>query len=196
MRQFVADGTSTTLCDCSNSGALDLFAKQVATALAVRSEDRTTELMHQRLAGHDDPATWAKFAIDSWTDGDRDEKFVFENAESISNSVDCVEFLSRLLSRTPSSRQVIICSRVALPFAWNRFFAPHQVLVLRGEDLRFDSAELAAALGDDSTTSETLDRVIKITRGWPIAVLLLARLARERSLPSLTDGLHAVAFEG
>src|SRR5581483_5189445 len=94
----------------------------------------------------------------------------------------------------PDARTVILCSREPLRLRLTRFASPHRIMALRGPDLAFDAAEIAALFGAGAT-DETLRRVADETAGWPIAVLLLARLAREDRLGTLPHAPPGAAID-
>jgi ATP/maltotriose-dependent transcriptional regulator MalT len=194
LRQYAAEFDASAICNCLDVSNQVEFAQEVAKALADGDPPRTAALAQQHLAGSGN-AGWEAFAMDSWSKANAHDLFVFENVECILDSIDNVAFLSRLLARTPGERSLAIGSRRALPFSWHRFFAPHQVLALHGDELRFEAPEIAQAFTGLDISSDSLARVAEITRGWPIAVFLLARLAREGSLVAHFERLGGIDFE-
>ncbi|HTW86266.1 MAG TPA: BTAD domain-containing putative transcriptional regulator [Candidatus Sulfotelmatobacter sp.] len=195
IRQYAQTFTSYAVCDCRDlTGSVD-FAGRVAGALAGGDARRERALAEQRLADADDVATWAGLMLDAWSESPQQPLFVFENAEHLAESVERIDLLARLLARTPPQRQIAICSRRALPLTLSRFAAPHELVTLREEQLAFDAGEIAEAFRDAELPRGALDQIARITRGWPIAVLLFARLAREGSLSKaleVTSGLEFV----
>lgn len=194
VRQYAAPEKSSLLCDCIEVRSVASFAYGVATALAQDSPDRTADLAQQVLSSANDVSSWIAFVTDMWS-RDHAGLFIFENVERILDSVECVELLRRLLARAPASRRIAICSRRGLQFLWNRFFAPHEVLTLRSDELRFDAEEIARVFSGVNVRADSLERIAEITRGWPIAILLFLRLAREKSLPDLLETLDRIDFE-
>ncbi len=194
VRQYAARATSSLLCDCIEARSVVTFAHGVAAALTANRPERAADLAQQLLSSTNDVSGWIAFVTELWSH-DHADLFIFENVERILDSVECVELLARLLARTPPSRRIAICSRRGLPFPWSRFFAPHEMLTLRGDELRFDAAEIARVFSGVNVRADSLARIADITRGWPIAILLFLRLARERTLPDLLETLDRVDFE-
>jgi len=73
----------------------------------------------------------------------------------------------------------------------SRFAAPHEIVALRAADLAFDTDEMAALAGTEADAKT----ISAISYGWPVAVLLLARLAREPDFDALLTRLDDVVFE-
>jgi len=193
-RQFAARENTSLCCDCMELRSVVTFAHGVATALAQDCPDRAAELARHVLSNANDVSGGIAFVTELWS-RDNADLFIFENVECILDSVECVELLARLLARAPSSRRIVICSRRPLQFTWNRFFAPHEVLTLRSDELCFDAEEIARLFSGANIRADALARIADATRGWPIAVLLFLRLSRERSLPDLLETLDRINFE-
>lgn len=194
MRQYAGTLQSSAVCDCTNVRTTGDLAREVAASLALGDRALKAAVSQQRLAGADDEA-WCAFAVDLWSSADRHEFFVFENAEHIADRLEHMEFLMRLLARTLPRSRIAICSRRALPISFTRFVAPHELMSLRSDDLCFDEGEIAAAFEGVDVCAQSIARITEITRGWPMAVLLLARLAREHSLSILVERVGGIAFD-
>jgi len=187
IRTYAETLPSYALCDCADVGGSIDLAQRVAAALARGDEARERALAEQRIADAGDLSVWSGFVLEAWSRPSEHPLFVFENVEHVLGSVEQLDFLARLLAHMPMGRQVAICSRQTLPLSLSRFAAPHELITLREDALRFDAAEIAAAFAGIEVPPEHLAEVERITRGWPVAVLLFARLAR--------DDLLAVALE-
>ncbi len=195
VRSYAEMLPSYALCDCAEiSGGIDL-AQRVVAALARGDPARERALAEQRMADTANSATWNAFALDIWSKQNPHRLFIFENAEALADSVERVEFVGRLLARLPRNAQVAICARRPLPLSLSRYAAPHEIVTLRENTLKFNDSDIRAAF-PDGVTEATLATIARLTRGWPIAVLLLARLAREGSLGSALEHLTEVDFGG
>ncbi len=194
VRQYAGQVGPAAVCDCMGVRTASDVAQRLAAALADGDAARTAALAHKRLLPSDGAADWIAFALDSWSASSANELCILENAEQLSDSLEIIESLSRLLARTPQLRRLALCSREPLQLALSRFFAPHEIVTLRSEDLRFSEGEIAQAFSGIELSRASIDTVAQITRGWPIAVFLMARLAREQALPLLFDQVGGVAF--
>jgi DNA-binding SARP family transcriptional activator/tetratricopeptide (TPR) repeat protein len=195
MRAFAATFPSSSICDCGSVESAAALARELLIAVAHGDQERTAALAQQQIAASADERAWFEFAEQSWSSDGGPELLVFENVEHILDSVENVAFLARILARMPRSRRAGICSRRPLPISLSRFAPPHEVVTLRAQDLRFDEHEIRAVFPNGALEPETLVQIAELTRGWPIAVLLFARLARERKVSALFDDLNAVAFD-
>jgi DNA-binding SARP family transcriptional activator len=182
IRQYAETFASVALCDCRDVRSGVDFAARVAGVLVGGDPSRERALAEQRMADTGDAAVWAGLMLDAWAESTAHELFVFENAEDLADSVERIDLLARLLARTPARRQVAICSRRALPLSLSRFALPHELVTLREEQLAFDVHEIADAFREVALPAGALEQIARITRGWPVAVLLFLRLAREGSL--------------
>lgn len=119
---------------------------------------------------------------------------VFENTEHAIRG-EARDLLARLLAERPSDRRIVMCSREPLRLHLSRFAAPHQILTLRAADLAFSDAEVRRAFGTRALSPEQLERVARVSRGWPIAVLLFVRFADEGRVDALLEELDAIAYD-
>ncbi len=106
-----------------------------------------------------------------------------------------VDLLRTLLRQAPEGRTLVLASRAPLPVALSRYAAPHEIVTIGAADLALSPEErrgIIAAAGADRGTTE---RAAALSRGWPIAVYLFARLAREGRLAAALDQLEDRAFE-
>ncbi|TAM75663.1 hypothetical protein EPN44_07785 [bacterium] len=170
------------------------MAQRVAAALTRGDTAREQALAEQRIADAGDFAIWSGFVSKMWSQPSEHRLFAFENVEHILGSVERVDFLARLLAHLPAERQIAICSRQPLPLSLSRFVAPHELITLRENALQFDAVDIRAAFANLDVGPEALDEVAHISRGWPVAVLLLARLAREGALAPALKGSSGLAF--
>ncbi len=194
VRQFANRRRSAISCDCSGAHSVASFAQRIAASLAEGDSDRTQALSHQRLLVGAQSEKWAAFALESWALSSAHELCIFENAERLCDSVEMIAYFARLLARTPERRRLAICSRQPLPLPLRRFFVPDEILTLGTEDLRFNKREIARAFAGIEDSSAAIATIARTTRGWPIAVFLIARLARDLPLRGLFDRIGGVAF--
>lgn len=196
-RQFVKSHDGVAICDCARIEDDLGFARRIVSTLAEEEPDRSATLSQRQLLLGDDSATpeaRVEIAVAAWRDRARSAIFVFENAERLSDLPGVRDLFIRLLAERPEPRTVIVCSRVSLPIHLTRFAAPHQIVTLRADDLAFERRDLDE-LFKPVLDAPTLDRIFTASLGWPIAVFLLARFAREGRLDTLLQRLEDVAFE-
>ena len=121
---------------------------------------------------------------------------VIDSAERLVDVPDAFERLRRVLDEHGTKRRFVVASRVDVPLGAGRAVSPHDVLTLRAGELAFDAAEIREVFAGASVEEALLQRVVVLSLGWPIAVFLFARLAREGLLvdavadlshPSLDD---------
>jgi DNA-binding SARP family transcriptional activator len=183
-------------CDAMVSSVAEL-AKATIGALAQENLDRSMAVAEAgaSLATADDPG-WADLARRLWTRApEQPSSFVFDNLEAIVDRGDCVTFLGSLLASRPEGRRAILCSRLPIPKELARHAFPHRTEWVRADDLRLSSADIRSILGAQHASAEIVEKVVRVSGGWPIAVLLMARLAREGRLEHMIDDLHGTAFE-
>lgn len=194
VRQYASTLPSSVICDAAAAQDAASFAKEVCYALAQGDAVRKDALADQSIAAAGAPERWIEFALTSWSEWGGVALVVFENFERLSDMPGTVEFFTRLLPRGDPARAIAICSRRPLPFSLTRFFAPNDIVGIGSEDLRFDPDETARAFDGISLTGIDRRRILEITRGWPMAVLLFARLARERSIEAILTQVEPMAF--
>ncbi|HET9030553.1 MAG TPA: BTAD domain-containing putative transcriptional regulator [Candidatus Aquilonibacter sp.] len=178
----LASGRRTLRCDCRGlRDDLDL-AMRLFPMLSDRLEDgaRTSS---ERL----EDAVAAFATVDH-------ELVVFDAAEFIADRPEALEFFARLLARRPPGITIAVASRSSLGIRLTRLAAPHEVLVLRASDLAFDDDEIRSLFVPFVTDAPTLRRIRDVSRGWPVVLFLLLRLARERRLRPLLGRLEDAAF--
>jgi SARP family transcriptional regulator, regulator of embCAB operon len=116
---------------------------------------------------------------------------VIDSAECLVGSPDALARLPELLDEQRAGLRIVIASRVELSVGVGRGISPHEVLTLRATDLAFDAAEIREVFAASGVAEAVLQRVIQVSLGWPIAVFLFARLAREGQLDTaLADLSH------
>lgn len=183
VRQYAAEREGAAFCDCSAlRDDLDL-ARRVFPQLGALADGGAT--LADRLA----------LALDAWDAPGSGSIVVFERAEQLAASPAALAFLTRLLERRPRERTVVLCSREPLRIHLTRYAAPHEILTLRAGDLIFSREDVAAVLAPFITDANAIDRVARISGGWPVAVFLLRRFACEGRVDRLLDRLDDLAFD-
>ena len=162
--------------------SLGEFARRVVCALdSVDGEAR-------EYAGRED--AWLDRARNRWQDPFAGA-VVFENCERLAQIDGGEAFLRVLLADTPRPRAVVCCSRSPLDLGFARFALPHETYVLNESDLAFDCDEIRRVL---NCSDEDANVVWETTRGWPLCVRMIARIARERPLREVCSRLESASF--
>jgi DNA-binding SARP family transcriptional activator len=197
-RQIVKNAAVSVICDCTSvRDDLDL-ARRILPLLALESPERVPTLTQSELMLGDEAMTAAErvaLGLKAWQLPSVSSTFVFENAEHLLKASSAREFLTHLLGSCPDRRNVIICSREDLRLHLSRFAPPHRVVKVRAEDLAFSRDEMIEIFLPLQVDTPTVERIAKLSQGWPIAVFLLARFTQEDRLAELLDKLDNVAFE-
>ena len=198
MRQYGGTFPAFAVCDCAAvRSPLDL-AGAVIGALGRERPGRGPALAQTAAYLAETSASGAdriEAALAAWKEEAAEAAFVFENAESALGEPAARELFERLLTARPDGRTVVICSRETPRMHLSRFAAPHRIVSVRAADLAFTRDEIDAIFEPLDCDEATREEVAALSAGWPIAVLLLARLAAERRLAPLLDELDDVAFD-
>jgi DNA-binding SARP family transcriptional activator len=196
VRQYLREDARVGVCDCTGvRDDLDL-ARRFVPALADALPERATALTQCELMLGDGGTSVAErvgLAVEAWKEPVEPCTIVFENAEHLIGSPSARDLFTRLLAQRPHARRAFVCSREPLHVHLIRFASPHEVVVLRPADLAFDRDEVRAIFSGDLDDA-TLDRIVTVSQGWPIAILLVKRFAAEGRLEALLDRLGDVAF--
>jgi DNA-binding SARP family transcriptional activator len=188
-RQIAGDAA---VVDALGADAVEFHRRLFEGLMAGASSDDAAERKREAL-GATSVAAWRGLCIRVWEDPCDHGTLIFENTEDIVEHPEIVATLSELFARPHPTRRVIVCTRRALPVRIGRFAYPHEVLRLGIADLRFSAGELAS-LFDLSTDDPQLASIVEVTRGWPIAALLLRRLRRRQPMVSALHGQDGVAL--
>jgi DNA-binding SARP family transcriptional activator len=190
----VAQGRASAVCDCGFiEGRADFITRLLAT-LASSSPEARPSLERAQLAvgSESDERFGVEAALEAWTLPCADSVFTFENLERLLELGTCDDLLARCLVSRPESRVVIICSRLPLRLRLTRFAAPHEIVFLQAAELAFTAQETRSFF--PRAQRPMTPAIVHICRGWPIAVLLLARFAREGTLDAVMRRFEDVAF--
>ncbi len=197
VRQFVAERRGSVVCDCAGvRDELDL-ARRVIPALAAENPARVGDLTQRELMlgdGGTSIADRVALALDVWREPS-EGCIVFESAEALAASAPALELFARLLEARPPGRSVVICSRESLRVHLTRYVAPHEIITLRAADLAFDTNDIRAIFAPFVTEDATIERIARVSEGWPVAVFLLKRFASEGRIEQLLERLDDVAFD-
>ena len=194
VRQYLGDGAAT--CHCAGLRDEADLARRLLAALASADPAREGEMarIQMLLSETTIPAAERFGAVVAAWAAPGVGAMVFENAEGIVASGAAREFFATLLSAMPPDRRAIVCSRENLRLHLTRFAAPHEITVLRASDLAFCADDVATVFAAHDAAPATIDRIVDISQGWPIAVLLIERFAAEGRIGVL-DRLGDVAFD-
>ncbi|HKU67018.1 MAG TPA: hypothetical protein VJP85_04500 [Candidatus Baltobacteraceae bacterium] len=186
-RQYASEFANVVVCDFRGAQSLRDVAQRIALALAPNPETA-----FQAAAPVDaDPAIFFDFARQLWTQIPGVPLVIFENAEALRTIDGAESKFSGVLARTPADRRICVCSRTPLDLHFLEFALPHEVVIIDERDLAFGREDLARFLSSQSQDIETL---YDLTRGWPLCVRLVARLADARGVEALVRELRSVDF--
>jgi DNA-binding SARP family transcriptional activator len=192
-----ADYTHAAVCDCSAIEDAKSFVRAVLLALAQEKSSESKSLAdlqtHFSAAQSDMERTAILDA--AWIMEGAESLFIFENAESLAPSEVLTTLLTRLLNTAPASRRIVVCSRTPLPARASRYLPPHRLSTLTTRHFALSKTEAAMLLQREKVDEAYWDRIITIAGGWPIVLLLLARLYHEDRLDVALTNAKDVAFE-
>jgi len=183
------------VCDCRDIKGMIAAADGILNALAQENPERTIAYAHEKLGLGSNAEQWMLYTLAEWKREAPASIFLFENVERIAEDRDAEHLIGKLLSAPHPSRRLIICSRTPPPLRTSAFAPPNETTVLGPDELRFDNAEIRQIFRRLDVNEANLSRVEKLTRGWPISVLSLARLARRGRLEAAIDAARDVSFD-
>jgi hypothetical protein len=183
--------------DCTGVCDLVDFAGRVMSALADESHGGGDAVARTRLSLHSveaAPAAWHRALLEAWKARQERALLILENADALAAHPGILALLSDMLAARPVERVLLVISREPLPLDVAQYLAPHQVLTLTREELQLDDAEAAGIFEGTDLRPSTIDRIAKLAGGWPIALVLLARIAHyEANIEPLLDRLDGAA---
>ncbi len=196
VRQYLAERGGGVLCDCAGArDDLDL-ARRVIPALAAESPPRAADLTQRELMLGDGGTSVAErvaLALEAWREP-VEGCVVFESAEALGATPSGLEFFERLLEARPAGRSVVICSREPLRLHLTRHVVPHEIVTLRAADLAFDENDIRTIFAPFISDDAVIERIARVSEGWPVAIFLLKRFASEGRIEPLLERLDDVAF--
>jgi DNA-binding SARP family transcriptional activator len=185
-RQFGATFPASAICDCGAASTDMGFARIILDALAQTSPKDGAGLAQAHMALQGEAGQCLEIVVKAWRrGGTQPEALVFDNVERLGESP--AQLLWQLIALTPEHRTVVLCSRTRLGVRLSRFAAPHDITLVSAEELAFDRVELGEVFAGTVMDAGELDRVAAMSRGWPIAVFLLLRFAREGRLRDVLE---------
>jgi len=196
-RQATADEMHVGIADCAGAGQAADLARDVLAGLADAFPERREEFARPAsILGDASVALDEQLAtlLSIWRQPRSASTIVFENAEHATQGA-TRDLLARLLAERPPDRRIVACTREPLRLHLSRFVPPHQILTLHAADLAFTADEVRRVLGERTIAPAQLERIVRVSRGWPIAVLLFVRFADESRLDALLDELDAVDYD-
>ncbi len=197
VRQYLEGAGAWAICDCSGVRDDVDLARRLIPALAIENPGREHDLTQTELKLGDGGTTVAErlnIALDEWRQPS-DGAVVFENCEHLARPGSARDFVARLLATSPGGRAIVVCSREDLRMHLTRFAAPHEIVVLHAHDLAFSDERVREMFATTIGDAESIERIVAVAQGWPIAVLLLLRFAAEGRIAALLDRLDDLAFE-
>ncbi len=193
LAQQIANGYERrSQCDCSAADALVLSKRVVSTLIEEDPHGRAALSQTALGLAKDDVHGWQDLALRAWSArGDHAAAFIFENAESLHASPPALRLLGLFATTIPENRRVVVCTRrhISLPPTTRR-----GLCVITASDLSFSREEMSSVFSSEIGAAE-LARVEAIAQGWPIAVMLFARLESEGRLETVIGELDSTAFE-
>jgi len=197
VRQYLAVRGGGVICDCASvRDDLDL-ARRVIPALAGESPDRESDLTQRELMlgdGGTSVADRVALALEVWRQP-AEGCIVFESAERLADAPAAAELFARMLELRPPGRTVVVCTREPLRIHLTRYAVPHEIVTLRAADLAFDASDIRELFAPFDLDEHTVERILKVSEGWPVAVFLLLRFASEGRMEQMLDRLNDVAFD-
>jgi DNA-binding SARP family transcriptional activator len=173
-RAIAARRQSSVICDCADTASVDDFWQNVRVALNLEEGDPLT----------------------AWRRPGAPAVFIIDDAHELVDVEHGVDALRTLLRNAPRDRMVIICSRRELPLEWSRYAAPHETLALGEPELAFDDSDVAELFAGYGLDPAVIERAKTVSGGWPVAMLLFERFAREGMLSEALERLSDAATFG
>lgn len=177
------------------------FAGAVLDALEREDPSHAQQLAEARASrGGGSVSEWTTMASDAWVRPPPGRStFVFDNAEHIVADPHALRFATELLSLRPAERRVVFCSRSKLPRELTRHTLPHRTRYIGPDDLRLTVDDIRQLLADGSLPEDAAGTIERISRGWPIAALLLIGFLRDgrgfEQFETLTSTEYEPLFE-
>jgi DNA-binding SARP family transcriptional activator len=195
-RQFGASFPSFSICDCGGiTSERDFVRRLIATRAGSAGSDADLSQIQVSLGEAGGSGDDVEAALRAWSSGVASTAVIFENVEDVLESAALRKLFDRALVMTPDSCTLIVCSRKPLRLQASRVAPPHRIVTLRAEDLAFDRTEIGAVFARAKLAKDVLDEIALVTRGWPIGVLMLRRLADEGRLAASLANLDDVALD-
>ena len=162
------------VCDCAGvAGTVD-FAGRIMSALAGESPRGGDPIARTQLFLHATEATeaaWIRALLDCWKLRQERALLILINADAIASQAGMLALLGDLLAARPAERVLLLSSRRPLPLDVARYLAPHEILTLTRDELQLDGDEAASVFEGTDLAQPTIDRILQLAAGWPIAVL-------------------------
>lgn len=198
-RQLVAQDGAVGVCDCADVRNCSDFLRRLIPALAEETPARGRALSRLELILANDSSAASErvdLALRAWAASPTASSTVlFENVEGMQRYPDVFDVFLKLLVACPETRRLILCSREQLRVHLTRFVAPHAIATITADDLAFSLDEIRLVLESCGLGERSIERVFAVSQGWPIAVLLLARLSAEPSFGAILEQLTDSAFK-
>jgi DNA-binding SARP family transcriptional activator len=105
---------------------------------------------------------------------------ILDNLDCLEREGDDLSLLAAFVAVAPESAHFVLCA-LTVP-AFLRQLPPNEVLILGADDLKFSDEECAEVFAGVGGARAVIPAVQSLTRGWPAAVLMLLRYAREHDI--------------
>jgi DNA-binding SARP family transcriptional activator len=124
--------------------------------------------------------------IEGWSACTEPITLILENLEDVTDA-GVIEAIVALVRTRPVQGKLIMCARGSLPVGLRDLAAPHLIVTMRADDLRFDSTEMSQLFAEPRLDETALFRANRFTEGWPVVALYVQRLVQEEALDPLLD---------
>ncbi len=189
-RALASTWPRTAYCDAFGVKSASDFATNLIASIGDLDPVRGVELAQSTIAAAGEAALLLQAARAAWR-ADRPGPcvMVLDHIDEALHEPHSRAFLNSLLERAHPQQCLILCSRVRPVLRASRFAAPHESLAIGVEDLRFTIDDIRNAL-PSATSDEDCLIVERVTRGWPVGVLFMARAAERNTLESVAGRIE------
>ncbi len=192
-RAIAATWPRSAYCDAFGIHSPSALARRLIAALCDLDPSRAIELGQSTIGAADDEAVLLEAARSSWRSTTADRSVVvLDHVEEALRDDNVRAFIDSLFDRPHPSQDLIVCSRERPSMRATRFAAPHESLLIDADDLRFTYDEICKAL-PPGTSSADCALVERVTQGWPVGVLFMARAASEERLEDVAHRIDRYA---
>jgi hypothetical protein len=192
-RTLTNDAPHVAYADFMSAGGMREAGLRLLDAFRILYPDHDLVASGSAFGGTESDVEFRQNLLRIWYESETESTLILENLEALDGLHDVHDLLHALLSRPIHNRSVVLCSRPPLTVRANRFAAPNESAIVGTDDLRFDADDIAAAL-PSATASERV-RAARLTGGWPMAVLWLAKEAQHSALARTLDNIEGFGFD-
>jgi ATP/maltotriose-dependent transcriptional regulator MalT len=176
-------------CDADGVTTVSEFASRLLRALFDQTGSDTELLAQEALSTGRETLRTLEVARQAWQAGSESPSvLIFDRLERIEGVDGLRDYINELFVRPIPNRSAILCSRRPLAQRLTRFALPHEMATIGKDQLRIDRRSIADLL-PQGTPDEIITEIERVTQGWIIAVLYLAREARTGTLVETLERL-------